>query len=171
MIIDISLTKEIVNQSLPVHYRHATFKQRAIPYATGVVLLIVGIFNTITQPDNIIGIERYLYLIVFTVLGVAYTFWFDYKRKSAGKAMIKMLGDRTDYEVEATDDGLTTRLTDATYDQKWTVYPKAIISKEVVLLYQQNKSFAIFHHSFFSNDDFDRFKNLVRKHMHEVKED
>lgn len=85
--------------------------------------------------------------------------------------MLKLYGENTHYKVEANDDGMIFKLIYTNSENKWPAYPRAVIGKNMVLIYQQNGAYIIFHHSFFANEDFDRFKKLVRSHMHEVKED
>ncbi len=169
MEIEFAITKEIINESLPLHYRHTTFKQRFMPYMYLVILLVIGLIQAFTSKEE--GLARWLQLIFLVIIGSAYAFWYNYQRNNAGKKMLRFYGENTHYKVDANDDGLTFYLSYSTSQSKWPAFPKAVIGKDIVLLYQQNLAMIIFHHTFFSNDDFSCFKTLVRNHMHEVKED
>jgi hypothetical protein len=171
MLIEVALTKEIVNESLPVHYRHLDFKQRFLPYIAPIFLCIYGVFYTVAAFTNDNFWVDIITPAFMFILALVYFLVIRHRQHNAGKQILKKIGDRTHHEIEVSEEELITRMIDATYNQKWTVYPKAVISKEVVLLYQQNKMFAIFHHSFFANDDFDKFKQLVRNRVHQVIED
>ena len=169
MEIEIAITKEIINESLPLHYRHTTFKQRFLPFVYLVILLVIGLVQSITSNEQ--GLARWLQLIFLVVIGSLYTGWYIYRRNNAGKKMLKFYGENTHYKVDVNEDVLTFHLSYTTSQNKWPAYPRAVIGKSMVLLYQQNMAMIIFHHTFFANNDFDIFKNLVRRHMHEVKED
>lgn len=172
MIIEVDLTKDIINQCLPLHYRYAPFKQKYLTLLFPVAaILIIGIGLTVNEPADVNGGNKWMYLYIYAPMLLVLTLWSVFKRNRAGKKILKRLGDNTHYEVEANEDELTFHLSHTTSRNKWPAFPRAVISKEVVLLYQQNSSFLMFHHSFFANDDFRKFKQLVQEHVHQVSED
>lgn len=170
MQIEIALTEDIVNQSLQLHYRYAPPKQRYAVLLVPAILMMLAIYLVIKElalPH--FGQNGWLG-VLYILMSVGYYFWMSYRREHTGKKLIKGLGENAVFEMNANDDQLVTHLATATHQHQWPAFIKAVISKNLVLLYQQNQSFSMFHQSFFANDDFDRFKQLVRRHVHTVTE-
>lgn len=169
MEIEIAITKEIINESLPLHYRHAPFQQRYLPFFYPALLFVMGTFQSLTSKEE--GFFRWFSMILFVIIGTVSALWINYRRNNNGKRMLKLYGDNTHYKVLANEDGMVFHLSYTTSENKWPAYPRAVIGKEMVLVYQQNSAYIIFHHTFFANDDFGEFKQLVRNHIHVVTED
>lgn len=168
--IQIALTEDIVNESLVLHYRNAPFKQKYAVLYVPVILLAVAIYLIVKEMTlPYFGHSGWLG-IVYILMSIGYYFWMTYRREHTGKQLIKSLGENAVFEMDADDGQLVTHLSTATFQHQWPAFIKAIISKNLVLLYQQNQSFSMFHQSFFANNDFDRFKQLVRRHVHAVTE-
>jgi hypothetical protein len=170
MRINIALTENIVNQSLRLHYRYAPPRQKYAILLVPSILMLLALYlivNELRQP--IFGRNGWLG-VLYIAMSIGYYFWMSYRREHTGKQLIRGLGNNAIFEMDADDSELTTHLTDSTFKHEWPAFIKAIVSKDLVLLYQQNQSFSMFHYSFFSNDDFSRFKQLVRKHVQTVTE-
>ena len=170
MHINIALTEDIVNQSLQVHYRFAPARQKYAILLVPAILMILAVYLIVKELDKPVFGQSGWLGILYIAMSVGYYFWMSYRREHTGRQLIKGLGSNAIFEMDANDDELVTHLSDATFQHQWTAFIKAIISKDLVLLYQQNQSFSMFHHSFFSNDDFNGFKQLVRGHVHAVTE-
>ncbi len=170
MQINIALTEDIVNQSLRLHYRYAPPRQRYAVLMVPAILMIVAIYLIIKELQKPVFGQSGWLGILYIAMSVGYYFWMNYRREHTGKQLIKGLGNNTVFEMEANEDELITHLSDATFQHQWPAFIKAIISKDLVLLYQQNQSFSMFHYSFFANEDFAAFKQLVRMHVHAVTE-
>lgn len=171
MQIEVALTEAIVNQSLKLHYRYAPFRQRYAVLFVPLILTLLGIYLIVkesTKPQ--FGESGWLGLL-YIVMSAGYYFWMNYRREHAGKQLLKSLGTHTHFTMDVDDVQLVTHLGDTTYQHEWPAFMKAIISNNIVLLYQQNQSFSMFHLSFFNNDNFSHFKQLVRNQVHIVIED
>ncbi len=84
------------------------------------------------------------------------------------KIMLKNLGNNAQFKMEVEGDNIKTITDSATISTNWTVFTTALIEKEVLLLYQTNDTFSMFHYSFFKENDFEEFKHLVRSNVQPV---
>jgi hypothetical protein len=168
MQIRISLTEDIVNQSLGLHYRFAPARQKYSILLVPAILMILAV-SLITKEfaKPVFGQNGWLG-ILYIAISIGYYFWMRYRREHTGKQLIRGLGNNATFEMVANDDELITHLSDTTFKHEWPAFIKAIISTDLVLLYQQNQSFSMFHHSFFANGDFTGFKQLVRRYVNAV---
>jgi hypothetical protein len=101
---------------------------------------------------------------------IAYFLYMRHRREHTGKQLLRSLGENSAFTMDVSDDELVTKLADSTIQHGWSIFTKALISKDLILLYQQNNSFSMFERSFFANEDMDRFKTMVRRHVTDIKE-
>ncbi len=170
MEINIQLTEDIINQSMKMHYANAPAKQRYSLFYVPGALSFVGfyfIINELTKPH--FGSNGWLG-ILYQFMAVGLYFYLKRKRDHTGKFLLKAMGQNAAFDMEVNDNELITKLSDSTLSHQWIAFHKAIISKQLVLLYQGNQSFTMFDKTFFANHDFDSFKKMVKEHVMEVKE-
>lgn len=170
MQIRIALTEEIVNQSLRLHYRYVPARQKYAILLVPAVLMILAVYLIVKELAKPVFGQNGGLGILYIAISIGYYFWMRYRREHTGKQLIRGLGNNATFGMDANDDELITHLSDTSFQHQWPAFIKAIISKDLVLLYQQNQSFSMFHHSFFANEDFTGFKQLVSKHVHAVTE-
>lgn len=170
MEINIQLTEDIINQSMKLHYANAPSRQRYSLLYVPVALAFVGIFFIATELGKPqFGTNGWLG-IVYEFMAVGMYFYLKRKRDHTGKYLLKAMGENASFDIEASENELVTKLKDSTLSHQWTAFHKALISTNIVLLYQGNQSFSMFDKTFFANDDFDHFKKMVKAHVMEVKE-
>lgn len=170
MEINVQLTEAIINQSMKMHYANAPAKQRYSLLYVPIVLSFVGVYfiiNELGKPQ--FGSNGWLG-ILYQAMAVGLYFYLKRKRDHTGKFLLKAMGENAAFDMEVNDNELVTKLSDSTLSHQWVAFHKAIIGRDIVLLYQGNQSFTMFAKSFFSNDDFDRFKKMVKQHVMEVKQ-
>jgi hypothetical protein len=78
---------------------------------------------------------------------------------------MRNLGQDAKYEVEATDENLTTKTYRETFTNSWQSFTRALIGADNILLYQLNDSYSMFNRSFFEPGDFEKFKIMVQQHI------
>lgn len=152
-----------------MHYHNAPAKQRYSLYYVPGALSFVGFYfliNELFKPQ--FGSNGWLG-VIYQGLAVGLYFFLKRKRDHTGKFLLKAMGENTVFDMEVNDAELVTKLSDSTLIHQWTAFHKAIVGRDIVLLYQGNQSFSMFARSFFSNDDFAVFKKLVKAHVMEVR--
>lgn len=172
MHIKVRLTENIINECLALHYHDQPtgrkMKQRL--YLVPLIMLSVAayiLYDEWKQPR--LGQNFYMALL-YIGFAFIYYFFMRHRMMRAGGKLLKSLGENSSFDVEADEKGLTTTTAQSTFNQPWTAFTGALISCENVLLYQANHSFSMFHHSFFQQNDFDKFKEMVRGNVHPVME-
>lgn len=153
-----------------MHYASAPAKQRYSLLYVPAALSFVGfyfIINELTKPQ--FGSNGWLG-ILYQAMAVGFYIYLKRKRDHTGKFLLKAMGANATFDMEVNDRELVTKLSDSTLSHQWIAFQKALIGRDIVLLYQGNQSFTMFARSFFANEDFDRFKKLVKDHVMEVKE-
>lgn len=170
MQIHIALTEDIVNQSLRLHYRYAPPRQKYAIALVPAILMLLALYLIVQELQKpVFGRNGWLGML-YIAMSAGYYFWMGYRREHTGKQLVKGLGSHATFVMDVNDYELVTQLSDSTFQHQWPAFIKAIISKELVLLYQQNQSFSMFHYSFFNSEDFTGFRQLVRRHVHAVTE-
>ncbi|MES2772946.1 MAG: hypothetical protein V4722_02090 [Bacteroidota bacterium] len=170
MEINVQLTEDIINQSMKMHYANAPAKQRYSLLYVPAALSFVGLYfliNELFKPQ--FGTTGWLG-IFYQFMAVGLYYYLKRKREHTGKYLLKAMAENAAFDMEVNDEVLVTKLSDSTLSHQWTAFHKAIVGRDIVLLYQGNQSFTMFGRSFFANDDFDRFKKMVKEHVMEVKE-
>ena len=170
MEINVQLTEDIINRSLHLHYKSQPPRERWKILYVPVLLVGISVYLLIKDYTSHQFTQTSWLAIVYIFMAIALGWYSGYKREHTGKQLLKSFGENSAFDMDVTDDEVITRLSDSTLNFQWTVFTKALISKDIVILYQQNNSLSMFDKSFFANDDFSRFKTMVRKHMMDVKE-
>lgn len=166
MEVKVRLNEQIINQSLQLHYRYFGSSHRRRLLLVPVILIAVSLYLMYTEIQKpVLGTNFYLG-ILYIVFAVAYYFYMLYRMKNLGKTLLKSLGENVNFDMEIIDSTITTKLASSTTSSDWTTFKNAIISKDIVLLYQQNNTFSMFEKSFFNNEaDFSSFKNIITQHI------
>jgi hypothetical protein len=167
MHIHVALTEEIIDKSLALHYhlQPAGIKlKRRLLYIPLIMFAISAyiIYTEVQQPQ--LGQNFYMALLYIS-FGVVYYYFMRHRLMRSGKKMLAGLGENARFEVQVNGDEVTTTTTTSTFTHKLDAFTGALMNKEIVLLYQANDSFSMFHESFFETGDFPRFKELVKTHV------
>ncbi|MBI1781826.1 MAG: hypothetical protein HYR66_10710 [Sphingobacteriales bacterium] len=180
MEVKVRLNEQIINKSLQLHYRYFGSSHKRRLMLVPIILIAVSLYLIYTEIKKAsfqgqsgsgnffgIGLGINFYLgILYIVFAVAYYFYMLYRMKNLGKTLLKNLGENVNFDMEITDSSITTKLASSTTTNDWTAFKNAIISTDVVLLYQQNNTFSMFEKSFFiSETDFSSFKNIITQHI------
>jgi hypothetical protein len=166
MKVSIHLTEPIVNESLKLHYRNFGSNHKRRLLLVPVILIAVSVYLIYTElQKQQKGTNLYLGML-YIVFAFAYYFYTRYRLQNMGKALLKSMGENIHFEMEVTDEEVKTILLSSTTTTNWTVFTGAIITQNIVMLYQKNSSFSMFEKSFFkSENDFAAFKKLVEKNI------
>ncbi len=166
MEVKVRLNEQIINQSLQLHYRYFGSSHKRRLMLVPIILIAVSLYlmySELQKPQ--IGTNFYLG-ILYIVFAVGYYYYMLYRMKNLGKTLLKSLGENMSFDMEINDTVVVTKLATSTNSSDWTLFKNAIISKDIVLLYQQNNSFSMYEKSFFNSDaSFTDFKNLVVKNI------
>ncbi|MGE5105969.1 MAG: hypothetical protein ACM3H8_00360 [Sphingobacteriales bacterium] len=166
MEIKIRLTEQILNDSLKLHYRYFGSSHKRRLLLVPVILIAVSVYLIYTElQKSKKGNNLYLGLL-YIFFAFAYYFYTRYRMQNMGKTLLKNMGENINFDMQVTNEEVKTILPSSTTSTNWTVFTNAIISEQIVMLYQQNNSFSMFEKSFFSNEtDFNLFKQLVEKNI------
>jgi hypothetical protein len=167
MTILINLSAGIIDQCLALHFKHHPFGRRHTRNLLWIplILLIISGYLIYTELEkDRLGQNFYLALL-YCAFAAGYYFYMKKRLLKAGKIMLKSLGDNAHFTMEVDNTNVKTTTSSAVLSTKWNVFIAALIEKEIVLLYQTNDTFSMFHHSFFKKNDFDEFKKLVRNNV------
>lgn len=134
-----------------------------------VILTAVSVYLMYTELKKpAVGTNFYLG-ILYIVFAIAYYYYMLFRMKNLGKTLLKSLGENKSFDMDITSTAVTTKLASSTTTTDWNAFGKAITSKNIVLLYQQNNTFSMFEKSFFTNDDdFSAFKDLVIQNIQQT---
>ena len=170
MKINVKLTEDIINRSLHLHYANAPAKQKHAILFVPAALTFIAIYLVAKdwyKPELIktTGISLF-----YIILGLAYFFYMRYRREHTGRQLMKSLGENSQFQMEVNEQDVITRLPDNVLNHHWNSFGKALLGADLVLLYQPNLSFSMFHKSFFPEGDFSAFKKLVKEQVMEIKE-
>ncbi len=167
MRIKINLTAEIINHCLDLHFSHhpSGRKHKRNLFWIPLILLVIAAYLIYTEfQKNEIGNNFYLALL-YSAFAAAYYFYMRRRLLTSGKVMLKSLGNDANFEMEVEENQLKTITSSATISTNWSVFTSALIKNEIVLLYQTNDTFSMFHYSFFKENDFEKFKSLVKNNV------
>ena len=169
MEIKVRLTEQILNDSLKLHYRYFGASHKRRLFLVPIILIAVSVYLIYTEiQKEQKGNNLYLGLL-YIIFAVAYYFYTRYRMQNMGKALLKNMGENINFDMQVTDEEVKTLLPSSTTSTNWTVFTNAIISENIVMLYQQNNSFSMFEKSFFTSDtDFNLFKQLVEKNISNI---
>jgi len=170
MEVNVRLTEAIVNQSLRLHYAHAPAKQRFSILFVPIAMFIVAIYFVVSDArKGVFGTNTWMG-IAYVGIAIAYFFYMRHRRVNTGKQLIKLLGSNSNFKMQITDEKLVTDLSSGTLDHPWSIFHRALISNNLVLLYQPNLSFTMLERSFFANGDFDHLQKMTKQHVTDVTE-
>ncbi|MBI2730558.1 MAG: YcxB family protein [Sphingobacteriales bacterium] len=166
MDIKVRLNEQIINNSLKLHYHYfgATHKKRLL--LVPVILVAVSVYLMYTEiQKSKLGTNFYLG-ILYIIFAIAYYYYMLYRMKNLGKTLLKNLGENINFDMDITESSITTKLASSTTTTDWSAFKNAIISNDIILLYQQNNTFSMFEKSFFNSDaEFNSFKNIITQNI------
>lgn len=166
MEIKIRLTEQILNDSLKLRYRYFGSNHRRRLLLVPVILIAVSVYLIYKELQKEQKGNNLYLGILYIGFAFAYYFYTRYRMQNMGKALLKNMGENINFNMQVTDEEVKTVLPDSINSTNWTVFTNAIISEQIVMLYQKNSSFSMFEKSFFLNDtDFSLFKQLVEKNI------
>jgi hypothetical protein len=169
--IRIQYTEEDLQKAYEAHfYSYHPFKTR--------ILLILGILcigyslflisiALLANKDQIKS-----YSLAFLFYGIIVTIYYKWKMGRMGKNMFKKMKEfekpvsyhiSEDFVRVATGNG-------ASSDMSWSSFTKALIKKDMLLLYLNQINFLMFPSSHFQPSEFEELKGLLRKKVTEVLE-
>jgi len=172
MTIKVSLTKQIINDSLALHYNNqpsGRVLRKRLLYIPALLLVIalVIIVDELKQP--MVGTNFYMGLS-YIGLAAAYYVVFRNRLMKSGKKMLKMLGPDKDFTIKVEGTEIITTTQSETIMNTWDTFTGALLGRNVILLYQSNNTFTMLHQSFFNIGNFEFFKEEIRRHCHNVNE-
>ena len=169
MEVKVRLTEQIINDSLKLHYRYFGSSQKRRLLVIPVVLVAVSVYLIYTELQKPAVGNNFYFGILYIVFAIAYYFYMVHRLKNMGKTLLKNLGENINFDMEISNEAVITKLNNSSANSGWSSFNSAIISTNIVMLYQQNKSFTMFEKSFFSNkNDFTVFKNLVTNNIQHI---
>jgi hypothetical protein len=170
MHIKISLTEDVINKCLSLHYGRQTgsnkLKQRLIFIPA--VLIIISCYLIYTEYQKTSPGPNLYLAVLYIAFAVGYYFFMKNRLLQAGKRLLKGMGENAEFEMEVDEEKLVTKTKTGTITTEWSQFIKAIVSKDNVLLYQQDNSFTMFNQSFFHPGDFVVFKTWTREKVSPV---
>jgi hypothetical protein len=173
MIIHLSLNEAIINECLKLHYSgkeaSGRLRQRLILIPVALIALSAYLIYNELQRETP-GQNLYM-AYLYIGFAIAYYFFMRYRTIKGGKQLLRSLGSNSTFEMDVTNEKLTTTTKAGSFDTTWDSFTGATISKENVLLYQSNNSFSMFNYRFFESGDFETFKQMVREKVKPVTED
>lgn len=166
MEIKIRLTEQILNDSLQLHYRYFGSAHKRRLLLVPVILIAVSVYLIYSELQKAEKGTNFYLGLLYIVFAFAYYFYTRYRLQNMGKTLLKNMGENINFNMEVTEEEVKTILASSTTSTNWGVFTNAIISENIVMLYQRNNSFSMFEKSFFSSDnDFTSFKNIIIKNI------
>ena len=166
MEVKVRLNEQIINDSLKLHYQYFGSSHKRRLALVPVILIAVSVYLIYTEVQKpTLGTNFYLG-ILYIVFAVAYYYYMLYRMKNLGKMLFKNMGENSSFDMDINESSVTTKLASSTTTTDWTAFNNAIISSNIVLLYQQNNTFSMFEKTFFNSEaDFSSFKNIIIQHI------
>ncbi|HET9057721.1 MAG TPA: hypothetical protein VFN30_12825 [Chitinophagaceae bacterium] len=166
MNIKIRLTEQILNDSLKLHYRYFGSGHRRRLLAIPAILVAISVYLIYTELQKPKTGNNFYLGFLYIAFAIGYYFYTRYRMQNMGKTLLKNMGENINFEMVVTNEEVKTILPSSTTSTNWTVFTGAIISNDIVMLYQQNNSFSMFNKTFFENEnEFAEFKQLVEKNI------
>lgn len=167
MHINVTLDPAIINQCLALHFNYHPLGRRQLRKLLWIplILVLISVYLLYTELSKDHFSQNFYLALLY--IGFAFTYYFYMKKRmlNAGKAMAKSLGANGFFTMDVTEEKVTTVTPTTTITTNWSVFNGALISKNIVLLYQQNDTFSMYHESFFTGDDFGLFKTWVIQYV------
>jgi hypothetical protein len=165
MIIHLSLNEEIINECLKLHYsgKEASGRLRQRLVLIPVALLALSAYLIYNELQRETPGQNLYMAFLYIGFAIAYYFFMRYRTIKGGKQLLRTLGSNSTFEMDVTDEKLTTTTKAGSFDSTWDSFTRATISKENVLLYQSDNSFSMFNYRFFQGGHFEQFKQMVRE--------
>ncbi|MDB5191419.1 MAG: hypothetical protein JWQ96_982 [Segetibacter sp.] len=170
MHIKVALTEDIINQSLALHYNNqprARRKKRELFIIPGMLILLAG-YLIYTEAQRPTPGHNYYMALLYITFALLYFYTMRKRLYNAGGKILKNLDEYANYTLEVTPDQITTTTASDTLLSYWSDFTGALISSDLVLLYQPNESFIMLHSSFFDSNDLENFKQLVEEKVQPV---
>lgn len=93
-----------------------------------------------------------------------------YRTIKGGGQLLRTLGSHSSFTMDVDAEKLVTTTTSGSFETIWNSFSKAIVSHDNVLLYQADNTFSMFNRGFFTGNDFEDFKKLVREKVAMISE-
>lgn len=172
MHIKVVLTENIINECLALHYGRQQFGKKQKQRLLWIPLVLISIsvyliYNELQQSS--IGQNFYMALL-YIAFAFSYYFFMRKRMMNAGSRLLKGLGENSSFDMDISEEGLTTITNKSTFSTSWSAFTRGLITDDNVLLYQADNSFSMFSSRFFTPEDFEVFKRWVREKVHPLQE-
>jgi hypothetical protein len=163
MDINVRLTETIVNECLALHYKYHPAGRKSLQkfYWIPAILILISIYLIYDELQKQVVTQNFYLALLYSMFAFGYYFFMRKRMLKAGQQVIKSLGENATFTMRASEDELITQTVDGTLQSNWSQFSGALVSENIVLLYQANGTFSMLHRSFFAPNDFDLFKTLV----------
>jgi len=165
MDIKINLTEGIINESLALHFNHQAIGKRQKQKLVWIPLILITIAVYIIYSESRLPVFTQNFYLAWLYIAFAISYYFFMRKRmvKGGGKILKALGTNASFEMDITEEKITTITNATTIINDWTVFTGALISEKIVLLYQVDNSFVMLHESFFHPGDFGLLKLWVRE--------
>ncbi|TDH19806.1 YcxB family protein [Segetibacter sp. 3557_3] len=170
MHIKVNLEPKIINECLALHYRNHPLGRRQLKKLVWIPMVLLALAVYLIYPSFHLGqIEQNFYIgLLYLALSAGYYIYMRKRMLTSGKIVNAALGVNSSFDMEIDAENLKSITSTETLNTSWSDFTEALISNSVVLLYQQNGSFSMYHQSFFQPGDFETFKSWANEQVHPV---
>ncbi len=170
MHIKVNLEPKIINECLALHYRNHPLGRRQLKKLVWIPLVLLALAVYLIYPSiQNRQVEQNLYIgLLYLALSAGYYIYMRKRMLTSGKIVSASLGANATFDMEVDTEYLRSNTASETLDTSWSDFTEALIGNSIVLLYQQNGSFSMYHQSFFQPGDFEIFKSWVNEKIHPV---
>ncbi len=145
MHIKVNLDGATINQCLLLHYNHHPLgrkNQKKLLWIP-IILLAISAYLIYTEMQKDHFSSNFYLALLYIVFALAYYFYMKKRMLTAGNTMQKALGNNANFEMDVTEDKITTVTSTTTVITDWTVFTGALVNDYLVLLYQANDTFSM----------------------------
>lgn len=164
----IKYTSEDLQLSYNIHYiKNFPFRSRMVMYL-GVFIVVVGILLfALTFNSSTSSITLSLFYVFFGVATLIYYFW---SKLTLGKRMFKKITElKYPFDIEFSTEGAIIKGKNISSELKWEHYEKAIITKEIILLYPNSMRFNFFPKKYFTDQEYEQISSWVIEFVPNIK--
>ncbi|NVO01845.1 MAG: YcxB family protein [Bacteroidetes bacterium] len=156
----IQYTPEDLQKSYNVHYiKNFPIRSRMVMYL-GFFIIVVGmLLFALTYYSATSSTTLSIFYIFFGIATLIYYFW---SKLTLGKRMFKKITElKYEYDIELNKDGALIKGKNITSEIKWEHFQKAIVTKEIVLLYPNPMRFNFFPKKYFTEQEYEQLCSWV----------
>jgi hypothetical protein len=167
MDINVRLTEKIVNECLALHYKYNPAGRKSLQklYWIPAILILISVYLVYDELQKHTLSQNFYLALLYFAFAIGYYLYRRKRMLKAGSMVIKSLGENASFTMKASEDGVITHTAENTLQSNWPDFNGALVSDDIVLLYQANGTFSMLHRSFFAPNDFDLFKTIVRTNV------